>query len=439
VAAAGLPLGQSAYHEPRIILTWLVRMRWLAVGGQILAASAAHLFLGMRIAVVPIAGIIAGTVLSNLLIAGLMRRGWIRAWIVPAVLVLDVLLLSALLYLSGGAHNPFSILYIVHVVLAVVVLGSAWTWLIAAVACVSFATLLFLHRPLATTEPLPSYVGALGEWSAFALVAVLIGYFAGRITDALRQREKELTYAREQAARSEQLASLSTLAAGAAHELGTPLGTIALVAKELELASSGDVKEDAKLIRQEVDRCRAILDRMRIDMIEGLRQNVSSIPLEELIGRLRAGLAEEEAQRLQVQSLQPLKSVTGPVRAIEQAVHVLLRNAFDATPDHGDPVRLEIRRVEDRTMFTVVDHGTGMPEEVLRRAGRPVFTTKAPGKGMGLGLFLVRLVAERYGGTFELESRQGVGTRSTLVIPEAAAEAPAAPGAYDEGHHGLAN
>jgi two-component system sensor histidine kinase RegB len=264
---------------------------------------------------------------------------------------------------------------------------------------------------------------------------VLIGYFAGRIVDALRLREKELNLAREQAARSEQLASLSTLAAGAAHELGTPLGTIALVAKELELASSGEIREDAMLIRQEVDRCRTILDRMRIDMIEGLRQAVSSIPLEELIDRLRADLPDEERKRLQVQSLQPLKMVTGPVRAIEQAVHVLLRNAFDATP--GDqPVRLEIRRVNDRTVFTVIDHGTGMPEEVLKRAGRPFFTTKAPGKGMGLGLFLVRLVAERYGGQFELESRPGSGTRSTLVIPEAELTSPT--GAYDEGTHELA-
>src|SRR5205823_9290012 len=139
------------------------------------------------------------------------------------------------------------------------------------------------------------------------------------------------------------------------------------------------------------------LDRMRLDMIEGLRQNVGRIGLDDLIERLRGDLPAEERRRLQVQSLQPLKSVTGPVRAIEQAVHVLLRNAFDATPD-GNPVRLEIRRTDGRTMFTVVDHGVGMPEDILRRAGRPFFTTKAPGKGMGLGLFLVRLVAERYGG-----------------------------------------
>ena len=96
---------------------------------------------------------------------------------------------------------------------------------------------------------------------------------------------------------------------------------------------------------------------------------------------------------------------------------MLLRNAFDATPS-DQPVTLDIRRHEGNTMFSVEDRGVGMAEDVLKRAGRPFFTTKAPGKGMGLGLFLVRLVAERYGGKFELTSTVGVGTKSTLVIPE---------------------
>jgi two-component system sensor histidine kinase RegB len=416
-AAAPEPLPQLL-NEPDIALTWLVRLRWLAVAGQVLAVAVARGIFKLEVAVLPIACVIAATLLSNVLVVQLMRASASRKGLVPALIVLDVMLLTALLYWTGGAENPFSILYVIHVVMAVVVLGPAWTWLIAAVACVSFALLTVFHRPL-TEQPLSPAVAGMGQWLAFALVAVLIGYFVGRVTGALRQREAELSATRDRATRSEQLASLSTLAAGAAHELGTPLGTIAVVAKELELASAHDqfVHEDAKLIRQEVDRCRAILDRMRVDIIESLHGSVASVPLPELIDRLRNDLPEEERHRLEVRSIQPLKYVTGPVRAIEQAVHVLLRNAFDATPDDRN-VRLEIRASDGKTMFTVVDQGTGMPSDVLKRAGRPFFTTKAPGKGMGLGLFLVRLVAERYGGQFELTSTEGVGTRSTLTIPE---------------------
>ena len=410
-------------REPEIVLTWLVRLRWLAVAGQVLATCVAHALLKLDLAITPIACIIAITFLSNLVLLRLMKSSaaWIPRFLVPGVIVLDVLLLTGLLYFSGGTSNPFAILYIVHIVMAVVALGAAWTWAIAIIACAAFAGLMFFHRPL-SSEELSAVVKSLGQGVAFVLVAVLIGLFVGRITRALRQRESELHDTRERATRSEQLASLSTLAAGAAHELGTPLGTIAVVAKELELASSSDkfVHEDAKLIRQEVDRCRSILDRMRVDMIEGLHQNVAgSIALDELIGRWRGGLAEEEQKRLQVQSIQPLRTITGPVRAIEQAVHVLLRNAFDASSaEDAQPVKLEIRRSDGRTMFTVIDRGSGMSDEVLKRAGRPFFTTKAPGKGMGMGLFLVRMIAERYGGQLELSSTPGSGTRSMLTIPE---------------------
>ncbi|MEA2733777.1 MAG: two-component system, sensor histidine kinase RegB, partial [Humisphaera sp.] len=310
-AADGLALVRLQ-QEPEIVLTWLVRLRWLAAAGQILATTAAYGIFELGIAVTPIACVIAVTIASNLGLVQLMRSGLTRgrAWLVPGVIVLDVLLLTALLYFSGGAQNPFSILYIVHVVMAVVVLGAGWTWLIAALASVCFGLLLFDHRPAAERVPSPM-VASLGQWLAFALVAALIGYFVGRVAGALRRREQELSAAREQAARSEQLASLSTLAAGAAHELGTPLGTIAVVAKELELASAHDqlVNDDAKLIRQEVDRCRAILDRMRVDMIDGLHQTVTVAPLEDLIDRLRSGLPEDERKRLRVRSVQPLKFV----------------------------------------------------------------------------------------------------------------------------------
>ncbi len=409
-------------HEPEIVLTWLVRLRWLAVAGQILATFIAREVLGLNIALVPIGGVILLTLLSNVVIVQLLWTGLARARLVPAVLVLDVFLLTALLYFSGGAENPFAILYIVHIVMSVAVLRPLWTWLLVVMACASFALLLFAHQPLTRGNPLPPRIAAFGHWTSFALVAVLIGYFVGRITRSLRERERELAAMRDRAMRTEQLASLTTLSAGAAHELGTPLGTIAVVAKELELAasrgeSSETVCDDARLIRQEVDRCRAILDRMRVDIVENLHQRTMTIAIEEFLDLLRHDLPRDAARRLEVVHAPALQAVTGPMRAVEQAVGVLVRNALDATPA-GRKVRLEIGRADGRTVFTVEDSGIGMSDDVLRRAGQPFFTTKPPGKGMGLGLFLVRLVAERYGGTFELQSKPGIGTRSKLEIPE---------------------
>ena len=410
-------------EEPEIVLTWLLRLRWLAIAGQIIAVTIAYWGLGLRIELVPIAAVILFTLLSNLAVMQVMRIGLAWSAFVPAVLVLDVCLLTALLYFSGGTDNPFVILYIVHVVLSVAVLGPAWTWIIVSIACGSFALLLSFHRPLVDEGVrLPASVINLGRWTAFALVALLIGYFVRRVTRALRQREQELQATRERASRSEQLASLTTLAAGAAHELGTPLGTIAVIAKELELeatklAIADSMAQDARLIRQEVDRCRRILDRMRVDIVEDLHLRTTTVSTDQLLEQLRAHLPPNEAFRLRVNHPPDLNSITGPIRAIQQAIVVLVRNAFDATPE-TEPVTLGIEREGSRTIFTVEDKGHGMPDDILRRAGQPFFTTKPPGKGMGLGLFLVRLVAERYGGEFALQSTPGAGTRSRLVIPE---------------------
>ncbi|MFW5692264.1 MAG: helicase-related protein, partial [Chloroflexota bacterium] len=150
-------------------------------------------------------------------------------------IVLDVLLLTVLLYFFGGPRNPFAILYVVHVAMAAAVMQSAWRWLVVVVAVGCYGG-LFLVTPqslgLYGTENQP--VLAVGQWLSLMLVSVLISYFIGRVTAALMGREMELARMREQAARAEQITALATLAAGAAHELGTPLGTIAVVAKELE-------------------------------------------------------------------------------------------------------------------------------------------------------------------------------------------------------------
>jgi two-component system sensor histidine kinase RegB len=341
----------------------------------------------------------------------------------PSLILLDVCLLTVLLFCSGGSSNPFSIFYVVHLVMAVVVLGPTWTWVIVAIACLSYALLFQFHIPLVRTGELPAPTLMAGQWAAFALASVSISYFVGRVASALRARERELLAVRDRVAQAEQIASLTTLAAGAAHELGTPLGTIAIVAKELEFAASlaggtsESVIEDARLIRQEVDRCRKILDRMRLDIVENLHQKIGELSLDGLLEVLREDLSEDERRRLHVVSPVSLKTVRGPIRAIEQAIGVLLRNAFDAAPV-TEKVNLVIEKPQGRTIFCVEDFGQGMTEDVLRRAGQPFFTTKQPGKGMGLGLFLVKLVAKRYGGGFEIESTPGQGTRCEFFIPD---------------------
>lgn len=406
-------------QDRHIALTWLARLRWFAVGGQLAATVAAMVSLKLELPIALIGLVIAITVLSNGLIEWQLRRGDVPAVVVPLIIILDVCLLTLLLLCTGGANNPFSILYVVHVAMAVVVLGSAWAWAIVLISAMGYALILKINQPI--QPPLSQSTFKLGQWFALILVTGLIAYFTGRVMRSLKRREGELAEMRERAGRSAYLASLTTLAGGAAHELGTPLGTIALVAKELELAASKNgadesIIEDARLIRQECDRCRTILDRMRIDVVEDLNQKPSLAPLSALIEDLTEELKAQEKDRFKVESAVPMTTEIPHMRVLRTAVSVLIRNAFDASPS-ATPVVLRVSTENNRLHIKVVDSGTGMEDDVLQRAGEPFFTTKPVGKGMGLGLFLVRLVADNFGGKLTLESTQGLGTKSTIELP----------------------
>lgn len=405
--------------EPGIVLTWLVRLRWLAIAGQLLATAVAAV-LGLSPPLAPLVAVVMVTAVTNLLILRRVRPVRPATWVVPGVILLDVGSLTLLLYYTGGPGNPFCTLYLVHVAMAVVVLGRAWTWLLVAATATAYAALFIDAVPLSPESPMSPRLHDVGAWTSLLLVGSLIAYFAGRLSRSLKEHEQEIVALRERNARNEQLATLTTLAAGAAHELGSPLATIAVAAKELELTARSTpgneyMVEDAQLIRQEVDRCRFILDRMRVDVAADDRLNVVT-HVGEMLAAVRTHLTEDERGRLKWDAMSSIDSIAASSPAVQQALVVMIRNAFDASPP-GATVRMTLKRSAGTLTFEVHDTGHGMSEEVARRAGEPFFTTKEPGHGMGLGLFLVRLVAERSKGNFSLDSRPGVGTVSKLKLP----------------------
>jgi two-component system, sensor histidine kinase RegB len=209
------------------------------------------------------------------------------------------------------------------------------------------------------------------------------------------------------------------MAAGAAHELSTPLGTVALAAKELERAltrtQEPELVADARLIREQVGRCRTILEQMA-QGAGTVGESVTTCTLGELLDESLVGVRDAPEVHRDVPDDLARTDLRLPPRAVSQALRSLITNAQDASPPNAAVV-LAVRCDDQTVELAIRDRGAGMPGEILERIGEPFFTTKPPGRGMGLGLFLARAVIEAVGGTLHIASTAGSGTEVRVALP----------------------
>lgn len=406
--------------EPTITLPWLVRLRWLFVIGQILMFCGLRFVLGLELPWWPFAvaaGVIAG---SNVAIASTWSHRWPPAWRMGCVLLLDTLLLTVQLSGVGGATNPFTVMYLVYITLSAVVLSARWTSAVALLAIACFAMLFAvpaeMHVHHSGSPLLNSHLQ--GMWAAFVLAAVLMGYFVRKISRAIAMQREEIAGLRENAARNARLASLATLAAGAAHELNNPLSTIAVAAHEAclrakTLTDGAPVAADLDLILEQVDRCQKILHQMAARATSTEAEDLVSI--DDVVEELRRQLGTR-AMSIDVEIAGASAKLALPTSMVVQSVGALVKNALDASKPEGR-VRIQIHRDDHAISFEVHDRGAGIPAELLSRVGDPFFTTKPPGRGLGLGVFLARVFFESRGGELSIRSTLGVGTHAHARIP----------------------
>ncbi len=420
-----MPLARAAQAPGLIKLRWLVRMHWAAIVGQTAIVLGAHLWV-VPLPLSPLLALVALQAAANLALrVWLARASHVSDAALAAVMLFDSLVLTLLLHLSGGHHNPFSTMLLVNVALSAILLPPRWSWAQFAFSLVAFGALFFVRELAPFGAPEHAAIMTLhleGMWVAFALAALLIVTIVQRVTRALGARQAELERARSLGERREKLASLATLAAGAAHELATPLGIIAVAAKELERSmprngAGAEVEADLALIRSQVVRCRDILHQMAAQAGENAGEPLVTVPAGEWVAAALDGLPERE--RVEATAPPgPACLVRGPPRGLARVLKVLVRNALEASPPDR-PVRVEAGRSGREVVLEVVDRGAGMAPEVLARAGEPFFTTKEPGAGTGLGLFLARALVEQLGGRLTLESAPGRGTTARIALPAA--------------------
>lgn len=407
--------------EPAVTLPWLIRLRWLFAVGQLVVLPLARSAFGLQLTWWLFTLVLAISTASNVVLTRAAASSrWPPGRLMGWVLIFDTALLTIQLGALGGAANPFTVFYLVYITLSAIVLSAGWTTAVAGCAIAGFAVLFLVptETHLHHTGPPLLNPHLQGMWTALALAAAATAFFIRRITRAIAFQRDQIATLRETAARNARLASLATLAAGAAHELNNPLSTIAVAAHEASLQAREDssIATDLELILSEVDRCQSILHRLAARATGAER--VESLSQQELIARIQAELGSELSGRLDLRMTGNPAVLTYPSEQLVQSIVALIKNGLDASHVF-DRVTLEIASDPAGISVAIQDCGSGISDEVLAKVGEPFFTTKQPGQGMGLGVFLARVFIESRGGVLAIDSTVGVGTRASLWLPTA--------------------
>lgn len=416
---------------------WLVRIRWASLCAYVLVAAVAVALLGIRSDLPMLFSIFALGAGSNVALGIYLRRQpQLAAMLSGVTISLDVVLLAALLYLYGGYTNPFSMVFLVYVTLAAFFLNARWTWWVFGLSSAAFVALFFFHVPLEQLSMGGSHGGMdhsammavqgdttgfslhlHGMLVAFLVIGLITATFLGRLSKELEVQSEKLEAMVERERESRQLMALASLTGGAAHELATPLGTITLIAEELsrELGESDDWREDLEVMRDELARCEQVLKRMRTQSSELAGEAPNRVTVAAVLQEVQREMRPGEELKVEVGDAG--HAVLHTLEAsLVSSLSALVRNGLQAG-EKKEAVTIEAQALREGVEFLVRDQGAGMSPDVLARAGDPFFTTKQPGQGLGLGIFLVKLFASQVGGAFSLRSVVGRGSEARLLVP----------------------
>ncbi len=402
----------AAMAPSSTVLAPVVPLRWMAIVLQVALVLMGWFLPGEALPVALPAAMLAVSVASNGGLQLAARQGRLTDGLATAALVLDVVVVTALLVASQGPANPFTALYLVSVTVAASVLSRWATFGVVALSIAAYGALFLAssggggehaHHGHGGGDAMNAHL--LGMWVAYAVSAPFVAYAIQVLRGALDQ-------ARRRTAGAERLASLGTLAAGAAHELSTPLATIAVAADGLAGRYDDD---DVRLIRAQVQRSNDILRRLAADAGHPSGPPPESVKLEALVSRIVAGLDPDLDVVLDLGEAAGLDLYVSREVTV-RALRGLVDNGLDASPE-GEPVRVVARAQAQTLVLEVVDQGAGIDPALLDRIGEPFFTTKGH-EGMGLGVFFARTVLEQHGGRLAfLTGPGGTGTTARVELP----------------------
>ena len=400
----------------------LIQLRWFAVVGQILTIEVARYGSGVPLPLPQMWGVIACLVVFNAASTLRWRRGRpVANGELFFALLVDVLMLTVLLHLSGGATNPFAFLYLLQVTLGAVLLSGRAVWAMVATTTACFVVLAAFSPPLVFAHGLEMGLASpqmQGFVVCFVLNAALVVVFITRINHNLRLRDARLASLRQRAAEQEHIVRMGLLASGAAHELGTPLATLAVILGDWRrmptFTQQPELLQEIAEMEHELQRCKTSLSGILLSAGEARGESSAQTTLHAFLDGLvqmwrstRASDVLAYANRIDTDLPVVLDS------ALQQMVCNVLDNALEASPAG---IQLQAAREGDLLVLTVSDAGPGFAPAILAQFGTPYQSTKDR-PGAGLGLFLSLNVARTLGGTVTARNRPEGGACVTIRLP----------------------
>jgi two-component system sensor histidine kinase RegB len=400
----------------------LLIIRSIALLGQ--TGVLAYVLLASRTTASLVGVTVSLAVLALLTIASLWRTT--RPWPVAdneflAQLVVDVLGWTSLMYFSGGANNPFVSYYIVPLVIAAAVLPWRHTWIIAGASLLAYSLLLYFYVPFPLFTPHAAMghgdganVHILGMWFNFLFSAGLITYFVVRMASTLRQQEVLAVTQREDRLRDDQIMAVAGLAAGTAHELGTPLSTMTVLVDEMlqDPELSAQARQDCELLKAQLTHCK--------NTLSGLSRTAELSSAQHTQPMAAGDFARQTLERWAVRRPGVIHSfecaANSPVLELDPTMTQALENLLNNAADSGsEKIALSVHWDAHEASIRVRDWGPGIPVGLLEQLGKPII--HADKAGLGIGLMLSQASVQRHGGRIELRNLREGGTLAILTLP----------------------
>ncbi|MCH9698835.1 MAG: sensor histidine kinase [Gammaproteobacteria bacterium] len=425
-------------------LWWLMILRNLILGGITCVLLLTLYALQYQLPTMPLWTIIATLWIINCVSWYRLQKSY------PVVelelflhLIIDVFGITALLYYTGGASNPVAWFFLVPLIITATILPQDYTWYMVGITSICYTLLIIYHIPLPdyydmTAESnLPAPMVSLQHkyihdlyvlimWGGYLVVATFVAYFVVEMSRTIKESDRKLAQAREQALRNERLIAMGTLAASAAHEMGTPLGTMAILAGELEReysdADDSELHQNMVIFRQQVDRCKTALSAMsesagELRAVSGSAMNIRDY-LDDVVRDWQSHRKTIKVS-YHTEGSEPEPFIIAD-NTLSQALFNVMDNAADVSPKW---VGFTANWTDQLVKIMILDRGPGFPQNIVDTLGHE--PTKSNKLGMGVGLFLTRAIIERLGGSIHLGNAPDGGACIEIELPTVDIQEPA--------------